>query len=122
MEERIFNYKQAIIIRADLRMSKGKVASQAAHAAVAAAEKCRKIKPEWFKAWIEEGQKKVVLKGRDEEELRKLLREAEALGLPAALIEDAGLTEIPPGTVTALGIGPAPSDLVDKITGKLKLL
>ena len=122
MEGRVFNYKQAIIIRADLRMSKGKVASQAAHAAVSAAEKCRKIKPEWFKAWIEEGQKKVVLKGRDEEELRKLLQEAEALGLPAALIEDAGLTEIPPGTVTALGIGPAPSDIIDKITGKLKLL
>jgi len=122
MEGRVFNYKQAIIIRADLRMSKGKVASQAAHAAVSAAEKCRKIKPEWFKAWIEEGQKKVVLKGRDEEELRKLLQEAEALGLPTALIEDAGLTEIPPGTVTALGIGPAPSDIIDKITGKLKLL
>ncbi|MCD6536562.1 MAG: peptidyl-tRNA hydrolase [Thaumarchaeota archaeon] len=122
MEGRVFNYKQAIIIRADLRMSKGKVASQAAHAAVSAAEKCRKIKPEWFKSWIEEGQKKVVLKGRDEEELRKLLQEAEALGLPTALIEDAGLTEIPPGTVTALGIGPAPSDIIDKITGKLKLL
>lgn len=122
MDGKIFNYKQAIIIRSDLKMSKGKIASQAAHAAISAAEECRKIKPEWFRAWLEEGQKKVVLRGRDEKELRKLLREAEELGLPAALIEDAGLTEIPPGTVTALGIGPAPSELIDKITGKLKLL
>jgi len=121
-EKRIFNYKQALVIRADLKMSTGKIASQAAHAAVSAAEKCRKTKPEWFKAWIDEGQKKVVLKAADESELRKLLMQAEALGLPAALVEDAGLTEVPPGTVTALGVGPAPSDLVDRVTGKLKLL
>lgn len=122
MAERAFNYKQAIVIRVDLKMSRGKIASQAAHASVSAAERCRRMKPEWLSAWIEEGQKKVVLRVENEEELRKLLREAEKLELPAALIEDAGLTEIPPGTVTALGIGPAPSEIIDKVTGKLKLL
>lgn len=122
MVERTFNYKQAIVIRIDLKMSVGKIAVQAAHAAVSAAEKCRKMRPEWFDAWIKEGQKKVILRADDEEELRKLLLEAEGLGIPAALIEDAGLTEIPPGTVTSLGIGPAPSYILDKVTGKLKLL
>jgi len=122
MLRRTFKYKQAIIIRTDLKMSSGKIAAQTAHAAISAAEECRKLRPEWFKAWLNEGQKKVVLRGAGEEELRMLFEEARGLGLPASLIEDAGLTEVPPGTITALGIGPAPSDVIDKVTGRLKLL
>jgi len=117
-----FKFKQAIVVRVDIPMSPGKIAAQVAHAAVAAAERTRMEKPEWFKEWISEGQKKVVLKVHDEEDLRNLKKEAEALRIPSELISDAGLTEIPPGTITALGIGPAPSELLDRVTGKLHLL
>ena len=69
-----------------------------------------------------EGQKKVAVKVKDEKELGEVEEAADQLGLPHALIVDRGLTEVPEGTITCLGIGPAPSAMIDRITGKLKLL
>ncbi len=118
----MFRYKQVMVIRKDLKLSRGKLAVQVAHGAVTAALKAQKEKPEWFKAWFHEGQKKVVVKAENEEELFQLKVDAEKLDIPTALIRDAGLTEIPPGTVTCLAVGPAPEDLVDRVTGHLKLV
>jgi len=117
-----FKYKQVIVLRLDLKMSKGKISAQAGHAAVSAAEEARRRHPSWWKAWIEEGQCKIAVKARSEQELLELERKAKESGLPSALISDRGLTELPPGTITCLGIGPAPSYQIDKITGKLDLL
>jgi PTH2 family peptidyl-tRNA hydrolase len=116
-----FKYKQVIAMRVDLGMSKGKIAAQVGHAAVSATEEARKRYPSWWKAWLKEGQCKIAVKVESEEELLELERQARELGLPYALICDRGLTELPPNTVTCLGIGPAPSEKVDKITGKLAL-
>jgi len=117
-----FSYKQVIVVRTDIKMSKGKVAAQAGHAAVSAAEYARKNRPEWWNPWIREGQCKIAVKVKSEQELLELERKARNESLPAALIVDRGLTELPPETITCLGIGPAPSDKVDAITGKLSLL
>jgi PTH2 family peptidyl-tRNA hydrolase len=117
-----FSYKQVIVLRTDIKMSKGKMAAQAGHAAVSAAEYARKNRPEWWNPWVREGQCKIALKVRSEEELLQLERKARNAGLPVALIVDRGLTELPPETTTCLGIGPAPSDKVDVITGNLPLL
>lgn len=116
-----FKYKMVIVLRTDLKMSKGKIAAQAGHAAVSAAEEARKRHSEWWKMWIEEGQCKIAVKAQSVKELLELEREAKELELPSALISDRGLTELPPGTITCLGIGPAPSNEIDKITGELDL-
>jgi PTH2 family peptidyl-tRNA hydrolase len=116
-----FEYKQVIVVRADLKMSAGKTAAQVGHAAVSAAEEARKKRPGWWNAWLAEGQCKIAVKAASEQELLELEKRAKELKLPSALISDRGLTELPPGTITCLGIGPAPSHQVDKVTGKLPL-
>ncbi len=114
--------KQAIVVRSDLKMGKGKVAAQVAHASLSAAESAQQRRPGWYEGWKSGGQAKIVLKVESEEALRELLRKAKAAGLPASLIEDRGLTQLEPGTVTCVGIGPAPDADIDGITRKLKLL
>ncbi len=117
-----FEYKQVIVFRTDVKMGKGKIAAQAGHAAVSAAEEARKRHRIWWEAWLFEGQRKIAVKVKDEKELSELESAAKGLGLPTALIVDRGLTQVPEGTVTCLGIGPAPESMVDKLTGKLQLL
>lgn len=117
-----FNCKQVVVVRADLRMSVGKTAAQASHAAVSAAEQTRKERSKWWGEWMNEGQRKIIVKVDSEEALSELKSKAKALALPYALVKDMGLTELEPGTTTALGIGPAPSELMDRITRKLPLL
>ncbi len=117
----MFKYKQVIVVRSDLSMSPGKLAVQVAHGSVASAERARKEKREWFKAWLREGWKKVIVKVPNEQELHELQKQAKDLELPSELIQDAGLTELPPGTVTVLVMGPAPTELIDKVTGNLPL-
>ena len=115
-------FKQAIVVRTDLQMGKGKIAVQVAHAAVSAVLKTQKSRREWLEAWLEQGQKKVVLKVSNLDELLDLYRRAKEEGLPAVVVRDAGLTQLEPGTITAIAIGPAPAYMVDKVTGTLKLL
>ena len=115
------DYKMVIVVREDLILSLGKLAVQVAHAAVECSLISKRKKPSWFKAWREQGSKKVVVKVDSLEDLYAIRNKAKELGLIAEIIKDAGLTEIPPGTETVLGIGPAPSNIIDKVTGNLPL-
>jgi len=119
---RFFKYKQVIAVRTDLDMSRGKIAVQVAHGAVSAAERARITRQDVWKAWMNEGQKKVAVKVASETDLLELRRLAIVHRLPNALIRDAGMTELPPGTITVVGIGPALANDIDKVTGNLKLL
>ncbi|MFB6092360.1 MAG: peptidyl-tRNA hydrolase Pth2 [Haloquadratum sp.] len=110
--------KQAIVARTDLGMGTGKLAAQVAHASLSAYEDADE---RTRSRWKGEGQKKVVLKADGEEALFRLADDAEQLGLPNAVVRDAGHTQLDPGTVTCLAVGPAPDDDVDRVTGDLSL-
>lgn len=113
--------KQVIAVRTDLGMGKGKIAAQVGHACVLGAENVRKSKPEWFKEWWM-GQEKVVVKVSGMKELNQVKSDAISLDVPWSEVTDAGHTQIAPGTTTCISLGPAPEELIDKITGDLKLL
>ena len=115
-------FKQVIVVRKDLRMGIGKIASQVGHAAVLGAEQSRKLNKLWLRSWFNEGQPKIVVKVNSLEELLQVQRDAEELRIPSVMVQDRGLTQIPTGTLTCIGIGPAPSDIIDKVTSELKLL
>lgn len=110
--------KQVIVARRDLGMGTGKLAAQVAHASLSAFEK---TDPEIGAEWRSSGQRKVVLRADSANALTELAEEAGRAGIPFALIRDAGRTELEPGTLTALGIGPASTAQIDRITGELPL-
>ena len=117
-----FSYKMVIITRKDLKLSQGKLAAQVAHAAVECALSTKKNNTKWFKKWMSEGAKKAILKTDNLDDFNKLKELADELNISSTIIIDAGHTEIPIGTKTVIGIGPAPNNLIDKITGDLTLL
>ena len=111
--------KQAIVIRTDLEMGKGKLCAQAAHASISA---YKKVSPKLRDEWERSGMKKIVLKVNSESELFQYFQECQRAGIPCFLIQDAGLTQIASGSPTCFGAGPAEAEGMDKILGKLKLL
>jgi PTH2 family peptidyl-tRNA hydrolase len=112
--------KLTLIVRADLGMGRGKIAAQASHAAVAAALASAGSRD--FRAWLRDGQPKVVLRAGSEEELHELAEQARAAGLPVQVIHDAGRTQVAEGTPTCCAIGPAEAGRIDAITSGLSLL
>ena len=114
--------KMVLVVRGELRLTAGKAAVQVAHAAVLLVEVAARHSPRELEAWRNEGQKKIAVVAPTLEAMESLQRAARARGLPTVFVDDAGLTEVPPGTRTVLGIGPGRSELIDPVTGALPLL
>ncbi|PIN99868.1 aminoacyl-tRNA hydrolase [archaeon CG10_big_fil_rev_8_21_14_0_10_43_11] len=113
--------KQAIVLRKDVGMQAGKLVAQGAHASVDAAEKARKKSPDTYEQWTREGMKKIVLKVMSKEEIVELFERAKKKTI-ASLIKDAGKTQVEPGTITAIAIGPDHDAVIDLLVRDLKLL
>lgn len=109
--------KQVILVREDLSMSPGKAVAQGAHVSVLAARGAQSSNVD---EWLDAGGKKITLGVEDKEELQRCLSNTPE-GIPTAIIQDHGHTELESGTVTAGAIGPANEAAIDSVTGHLPL-
>ncbi|KAK7869461.1 hypothetical protein R5R35_008178 [Gryllus longicercus] len=115
--------KLVIVARSNFAMGKGKIASQCAHAAVCCYKKASVKNPEIVHLWELLGQPKIVLRIDDvDNKVLQLVEKAKNLGIVTSVIRDAGKTQVAPGSITVIGIGPGDSNVIDRITGHLKLL
>jgi PTH2 family peptidyl-tRNA hydrolase len=117
-------YKMVFVVNMELGMGVGKVASQVAHAAIGLyrvlIEEQQRF-GEMLLAWEQFGETKIVLKGNNAAQLSELAKKATTLGLPNYCIEDAGKTQVAPGSTTVLSVIGKIED-VNKVTGSLTLL
>ncbi|KAI0321666.1 peptidyl-tRNA hydrolase PTH2-domain-containing protein [Amylostereum chailletii] len=114
--------KLVLLVRTDLKMTPGKIAAQCSHATLACYKALVKKNPKLVQQWETTGQAKIALKVSSEDQLLELEAIAKSLNLCARSIQDAGRTQVEPGSTTVLGIGPAPVELVNQVTGHLRLL
>lgn len=118
--------RMTFIVSQDFKMTQGKVASQCLHAAVSLYKnmtnpKSKFYNPTLMEKWEESGQTKIVLQIETNDELKAVFQKALSLGLNAYIVQDAGRTQVKPGSYTVLGIGPAPKTQIDRVSKHLKL-
>mgnify|MGYP001224461736 FL=1 len=113
-------YKLAILVRSDLKMSRGKVLAQTGHAMVDATVKAYTGTTIFYK-WQADGEKIVVLKVPNEKTLDTIIEIANRKNIKNGIVVDAGLTEVAPGSKTVGYVGPATEVKIDKLVSQLKL-
>ncbi|CAM8892595.1 unnamed protein product [Rhodiola kirilowii] len=114
--------KMVLVVRQDLRMGAGKIASQCAHAATGLYAELMQSQRSLLRQWEQCGQAKIVVTCKNQQEMNRLKHTAESIGLPTFVVADAGRTQVVAGSKTVLAIGPGPKASLDSVTGKLRLL
>jgi PTH2 family peptidyl-tRNA hydrolase len=110
--------KMVLVCNTSLKMGKGKIAAQCAHAACGAVETANET---LLRQWRNAGQKKIAL-AASEAEVLQLHRQLKSAGVNCCLVADAGKTQIAAGSKTVLGIGPDTEERIDRFTARLRLL
>ncbi|MCO5609620.1 hypothetical protein L7F22_063850 [Adiantum nelumboides] len=121
MAEIMDDFKMVLVVRNDLKMGKGKVAAQCSHATLGLYKKVFFRAPKALQRWENCGQVKVVTKVESEDELLLLQGKANSLKIASHITIDAGRTQIAPNSRTVMSLL-GPSDIVDEVTGGLRLL
>ncbi|CAL1407880.1 unnamed protein product [Linum trigynum] len=115
------DFKMVLVVRNDLKMGKGKIAAQCSHATLGLYKKLLNRGPKALNRWEMCAQPKVVLKIDTEEDMLLLQEKAKSLKIPSHITIDAGRTQIAPNSRTVMALL-GPVEVVDEVTGGLKLL
>ncbi|GAB2234156.1 hypothetical protein Drorol1_Dr00003393 [Drosera rotundifolia] len=115
-------FKMVLVVRQDLKMGTGKIASQCAHAATGMYAELMQSQRSVLRQWELCGQPKIVVTCKNQQEMSKLRDAADSIGLPTFVVADAGRTQVAAGSKTVLVIGPGRKAAVDSVTGKQRLL
>ena len=112
-----------LFVNDSLKMSPGKMAAQVAHAAVRAALWTQKNNTAIGSKWLYNGECKLVMSARDENELKRIGEYLADKKINSYLIYDEGLTEFDGTEITALGVEVVDRDLeeIQNIFGHFKL-
>ena len=130
-EDDDIEHKLVFVVDASLHMRTGKIAAQCAHASLgsymtlnekAANNAAPTVSIKSLPKWLNDGQTKVVVSVPSAESLVDIRRAAKRYGLHTHTVHDAGRTQVAAGSATVLAVGPAPAQLVNAVTGQLKLL
>lgn len=114
--------KMALVVRGDLKLTKGKTSAQCAHASITCFINATKQRPDLLNAWLNLGQPKIVLRVDSLNEIETIAKSANERQIINGLVRDAGRTQVSAGTVTVLGIGPDTVSNIDSLVKHLKLL
>ncbi|XP_012077368.1 peptidyl-tRNA hydrolase 2, mitochondrial isoform X2 [Jatropha curcas] len=114
--------KMVLVVRQDLKMGAGKIASQCAHAATGMYSELMQSHRLLLSRWENCGQPKIVVTCKNQQEMNRIKEAADSIGLPTFVVADAGRTQVLAGSKTVLAIGPGSKELVNSVTGKLRLL
>lgn len=110
-----------IIDALSFRRVNNKVAAQCCHGALGAV-RSQDNRGGAVSLWESRGEATIVLQCDGLSRLKTLRDAAVESGLPTFTVTDAGRTEVSPGEITVLAIGPASNERIDAITGHLRLL
>lgn len=115
-----YEYKQVIVLRTDLKMRRGKEIAQGAHASLKVV--LENMEHPHVKAWLDSRFAKIAVGADSDTEMFDLILEAQKHDIISTIVIDAGFTEFNgTPTMTAIAIGPGPVDVINEITGHLKL-
>uniref|UniRef100_A0ACD5TET6 Uncharacterized protein n=1 Tax=Avena sativa TaxID=4498 RepID=A0ACD5TET6_AVESA len=114
--------KMVLVVRQDLKMGAGKIASQCAHAATGLYAELLASNRGLLRQWEQFGQAKIVLACKNQQDMNRIKETAEHRGIPTFVVADAGRTQVLAGSKTVLAVGPGRKADIDTVTGKLRLL
>ncbi|CAM0954517.1 unnamed protein product [Alopecurus aequalis] len=114
--------KMVLVVRQDLKMGAGKIASQCAHAATGLYAELLASNRGLLRQWEQFGQAKIVLSCKTQQDMNRIKETAEQRGIPTFVVADAGRTQVLAGSKTVLAVGPGRKADIDTVTGKLRLL